>query len=321
MDYMDFKVTEVKAGEVIVADFLVTNAELKPTKNPNKSFIDLKLINSHSEIMAKKWDATEEILEAFKTAYAIRVKATVNEWQGDLQLIIDQYKIIEESDMDISNFLPKAPISFEEMDLEFIKTIDNIQNDIIKNVTLFIYSKKKSQLRTHGGAKVQHHNYVCGLMFHEYEMLMMAKSLVNNVPSYSNLNTDYLYAGIILHDLGKLDELKANQYGIIEDYTLVGELVGHLVIGSENIVEAAFNLGLDKNCVELVMLRHLMISHHGELEYGSNRNPMTREAELLYRLDNMNCHDTMINNVLNTMEDNTFSKRQWALDNRKIYKL
>lgn len=321
MDYMDFKITEIKNGDVVVADFLVVNADLKPTKNPNKQFIDLKLTNSHTEIMAKKWDANEEVLNIFKNAFAIRVKATVNEWQGDLQLIIDQFKVINETDIDISNFLPKAPLSFELMDEEFKITIENIQNPIIKNITNFIYNEKREKLKTHGGAKVQHHNFICGLMFHVYEMLMSAKSLVNNVPSFSDLNTDYLYAGIILHDIGKIDELKANKYGIIEDYTLAGELIGHLVMSSENIVEAAYKLNMDKNCVEIVMLRHMMISHHGELEYGSNRNPMTREAELLYRLDNMSCHDNMINNVLNTMDNNTFSKRQWSLDNRKIYKL
>ena len=321
MDYMDFKITEVKSGEVIIADFLIKNAEMKPTKKPDKFFIDLTLSNSHTEIQAKKWDATEDILNEFKNAYAVRVKATVNEWQGDLQLIIEQYKIINETDMDIENFLPKSPIKFEIMDEEFLNTIENIQNPVIKQVVSFIYNEKREALRTHGGAKVQHHNYICGLMHHEYDMLMTAKAMVNNIPTYSDLNTDYLYSGIILHDLGKLDELKANKYGIIEDYTLVGELVGHLVISSENIVEAACKLNLDKNCVELAMLRHMMISHHGELEYGSNRNPMTREADLLYRLDNMNCHDNMIGNVLNTLESGTFSKRQWALDNRKIYKL
>lgn len=320
MDYMDFKINEVKNGDVIVADFLIKTAEIKPTKKQDKFFIDLILFNSNTEIQAKKWDGSEEILKTFKDAYAIRVKATVNEWQGELQLIIEQYKVINESDISIDNFLPKSTISFDIMDQEFKNTIENISNPIIKDITNFIYKEKRDALKTHGGAKTQHHNYISGLMQHEYDMLMTAKAMVNNIQTYSDLNTDYLYAGIILHDLGKIDELKANKYGIIEDYTMVGELVGHLVIGSENIVEAACRLGLDKNSKELILLRHMMISHHGELEYGSNRNPMTREADLLYRLDNMNCHDTMIKNVIDTLNNNTFSNRQWALDNRKIFR-
>ena len=153
-------------------------------------------------------------------------------------------------------------------------------------------------------------------------MLISANASLDNDKTdlYKNINKDLLYTAILLHDIGKIEELKSNKYGIIEEYSMPGELLGHIVIGSNKIIQACNKLNIDIFDKDIVLLNHCIISHHGKLEYGSVRPPMIREAQILFELDYNSTYMDMFNNVLETLNDGEFSNRQFLMDNRKIYK-
>lgn len=313
------KLFELANEEVFKDYFIPTNVELKTASN-GKKFLSLSLINHDITIEAKKWDATEDDFNYISTAQVLKAEVKVNIYMEKPQLVILRYKPLKKEELDLSKVISVSKYELDDMLNEFEITISNCQNENLRNITLYLYNQYKEKLSYYGGAKTHHHNKVKGLAEHTYMMLKTAKSLVENVDIYSDVDTDLLYMGIIIHDLGKIDELQANEFGIINDYTFSGELLGHLVMGSENIIEACIKLNIDKFNKKVVMLRHMIISHHGIPEHGSNRYPMFKEAQLLHELDVMDCKITMFDNVTDQIENDTFSKRQWSLDNRKIYK-
>lgn len=313
------KLFELVNEEVFVDCFIPSGVELKKAKN-GKDFIELKLLQHDVVIDGKKWDATPEDLENIKNAAVLKAQVKVNIYMDKPQLVIVKYKPLTKEEADLSEVLSVSKFTQQEIFDEFKFTVSFCQNETLRKIVSYLFDKYEEKLAIYGGTKTHHHNKVRGLAEHTYIMLKTAKSLVENVDMYSDVNKDLLYMGIIIHDFAKMDELEANEYGIIEDYTMSGELLGHLVMGTENIVEACAKLNIDKFDKYVVMLRHMIISHHGIPEHGSNRYPMFKEAQLLYELDVMDCKVTMFDNVTDQMDNNSFSKRQWALDNRKIFK-
>jgi 3'-5' exoribonuclease len=155
---------------------------------------------------------------------------------------------------------------------------------------------------------------VGGLMYHTMSIVRMAEEICK---IYPNINKELLLSGAILHDVAKTWELETSQSGLVKGYTAEGELIGHLVKGAMYVAEAAKDLHIDSEVVTL--LEHMIISHHGEPEYGCAVRPMFLEAEILSTLDALDATIFEFNNALSKVEAGSFSDRQWALDNRKLY--
>ena len=161
-------------------------------------------------------------------------------------------------------------------------------------------------------ATKNHHDYVSGLLDHVVSMLRLGKAIAELYPS---LNKDLLYAGIILHDVGKVVEL-SGPVGTV--YTPAGNLLGHITIMVNEIAMAAKELGIEGE--EVVLLQHMVLSHHGKEEWGSPKRPMLKEAEILHYIDNIDAKMNMLNRALSKAEPGEFTERLFPLDNRQFYK-
>ncbi|NWN46098.1 HD domain-containing protein [Candidatus Phytoplasma pruni] len=211
-----------------------------------------------------------------------------------------------------SHFFHCSPVSFALVD-EIIQTyLDKIQNKILKEITTNLYLKNKTSFLIWPAALKTHHNYYGGLGYHTTNMLKSAESFVQ---IHSFLNVDLLYAGIILHDMAKIEEFDFSQ----KKYLKEGSLLGHLVLGSNNIHEEALKLGYqDKE--EVTLLKHLLISHHGLLEYGASKRPQTSEALLLWYLDDIDAKLTALGELLEKTTSGEFSEPLSAVGKRNFYK-
>ena len=135
---------------------------------------------------------------------------------------------------------------------------------------------------------------------------------------YSFLNTDLVYAGVILHDMAKIDEMDASELGIVSDYTIEGQLLGHIVMGAENIREAAAAVNADKEIS--MILQHMIVAHHYEPDYGSPKKPMLPEAQMLHYLDDMDATMYDMKKAIDSTDPGNMSDSVWSLDKRRIYK-
>ena len=313
-----FNLNEVKNTDVVVVDLMIKNIELKTIKN-NKLFIEGEGVNNNLTIGFKMWDATIELFDKIKNIEFLRIKGLINEYLGNKQLIIENYKEIPKEHVNINDYIPSTNLNIDETKQFFNEIINSINNENYKNI---INELLVDEFYVHGAATKNHHNKNGGLLEHTYQMLISAKSILDNDKTdlYKNINKDLLYTSILLHDIGKIEELKGNKYGIIEEYSIPGELLGHIIIGSNKIIQVCNKLNIDIFDKDIVLLNHCIISHHGKLEFGSARPPMIREAQILFELDYNSSYLDMFNNVLETLNNDEFSNRQFLMDNRKIFK-
>ncbi len=167
---------------------------------------------------------------------------------------------------------------------------------------------------TFPAAKTNHHAFAGGLSFHTLSILRLAKSVVEQ---YEGINAPLLYAGTILHDLGKTEELSGP---VSTSYTVAGNLIGHISLVDGEIVAACQTLKLDSEQEDVLLLRHVVLAHHGMLEYGSPVTPHVLEAEILHRLDEMDASIMMIQGALAHTKPGEFSEKVFGLDKRNFYK-
>jgi 3'-5' exoribonuclease len=174
--------------------------------------------------------------------------------------------------------------------------------------------EKEEQLMFYPAAKENHHAVVGGLLYHIISMLRAGEKLAE---IYSWINKDLLYAGIILHDLAKIDEMEAGEIGLITEYTVEGQLLGHIIQGIKDIDRVAREEGADGEVS--LLLQHMVLSHHYEPEFGSPKRPMIPEAELLHYLDMIDARMYDMRRVLDHVPPGGLSDRIWLLHNRRLY--
>ncbi|MDL2292491.1 metal-dependent phosphohydrolase [Acholeplasma sp. OttesenSCG-928-E16] len=209
-------------------------------------------------------------------------------------------------------FYRYAPLSLTDMEKKIEACIKGINNKVLKEITDLIYQKNKNKFFTHPGGTKFHHAYVGGLAYHTLCMLKLTKPIV---VAYPYLNADLLNAGIILHDMGKINEMT----GVDGEYTTEGQLIGHLVMGAIDIDEAAIILG-HQETEEALLLKHMMISHHGQYNFGSPKKPMVGEALMLWYIDSIDSKFTVLGDELMGIEEGEWTAPVAALDKLKFYK-
>lgn len=223
-----------------------------------------------------------------------------------LSLDSDTYNNIQ------SNFYDFAPLSISVMKNGIESYLNKIENKVLFDVTNYIYRKYQHVFYTHPAATKFHHAYVGGLAYHTYTMLRMIDPMIT---VYPYLNKDLLYSATLLHDISKIKEMT----GVDGEYTTEGLLLGHLVMGSIEIEKAALNLGYENN-EEVMLLKHLMIAHHGQLNFGSPKKPQTGEALLLWFIDTMDSKFTELGEELKKVQPGEFTQAIAVLDKMRFYK-
>ena len=308
------RISELKAGETINGIYILKDAEIRVASN-KKTYIDMILSDNTGEIPAKWWDAGEEQFATLTPNKLFYVNARVDQWREVLQLNIGKMRIAEEEyQKRISEFVRSAPRKPEEMLEEVYAYTAKIRSSEIRNIVMAILDRKEEKLKYWPAAKLLHHSIRSGLLYHMVRMLKSAEALSG---VYDGINTDLLFAGVIIHDLAKIGELDANQLGMAE-YTKEGRLLGHIIMGVEEIEKAGRETGASREAI--LLLKHMVVSHHYDADYGSPKKPMFLEAELLHHIDMIDARVYDYQNATRDIEPGSFSEPVWSLDKRNIYK-
>lgn len=311
------KIGEFNKGDRIENFFLVKNAECKITNNSTTNkYLDLMLIDSTGEINAKLWECNENIEASIKDNMLVKVRAVVNEYRGKLQLKVEKIRpSTVEDNINIDEFILVAPYKSEDMFETLLDYIEKIENKDIKRITENIISKLSYKLMHYPAAKSNHHAIKGGLLYHITTMLKAAEKLLG---IYNYLNKDLLYSGIILHDIAKIMEMESSELGIVSKYSTEGQLLGHIIQGISLIETAAMEVNADKEIV--MLLQHMILTHHYEPEYGSPKKPMIPEAEMLHHLDVLDARMYDMRKATKDLDPGEFSEKVYSLDGVSIYK-
>lgn len=303
------KISEFESGNTIEATLLVKSVNQGVT-NKGSAYLSLVFQDSSGLIDAKLWDASEALIQEMKPGNIYNVKASVINYKNVNQLKIESLKLDE--NYDIANLLRSSSFSKEELQIEIKSYIELIKHPHLHKIVVELLKEYHESYFEFPAAMSNHHNYVRGLSEHVVTMLRSAKALAS---IYTFLNTDLLYAGIILHDLGKLIELSGP---IATTYTLEGNLLGHIsiVVGKMEKIIDKFNL--DSEVV--LLLKHVVLAHHGKLEFGSPVLPQIPEAEIIHYIDNIDARMNAIRQAFELIEEGNFTPRLFALENRSFYK-
>ena len=311
-------IADLKTGEDITSFFLVKSVALKEGKN-RKTYLDLLLADSSGEINGKKWDiADEEVagLQRIGENSVLKIRALVTEWNGMKQLRIMRIRMTGAEDhIDMNDFIKAAPEDPQEMFDFLYSKAESFQDRELSSLCTTILQRRKEKLMYYPAAQKNHHAEMAGLLYHEKRMLMMAERVCQ---VYTNLDPDLLMAGVILHDIEKIDEIESNELGISPGYSFEGKMLGHLVLGVREIEKIAIELGISHE--KAVLVEHMMLTHHYEPEFGSPKKPLFPEAEMLHYLDMIDAKMFDMQDVLEKTEPGQFSERVWTLDNRTIYR-
>ena len=293
---------------------LVKESQMRATAN-GKKFLDVSLVDRTGAVPAKWWDYSGE---PPAVGTVVRVRGLGNEYNGHLQLRIDSLAPAKPEDgKSPSDFIPAAPETPESMLAEVRATAGALRDDSLRAIVgkLLDWACEGGRLLSAPAAKTMHHATLGGLLHHTVTMLRAAKALAE---VYRFLDKDLLFAGVIAHDLGKLDEMNTSSIGLVDGYTVDGRLVGHIVRGVVSVERAAAETGADRE--KALLLQHMVLSHHGDAEFGSPVPPKIPEAEVLSFVDRLDAKLYQMVAALKGVKPGEFSPPVWGLDHAEIYK-
>ncbi|HEX6593581.1 MAG TPA: 3'-5' exoribonuclease YhaM [Bacillota bacterium] len=295
------------------AGFVLIKEATRGIASNGKPFLTLILRDATGEIEAKLWDVTKEDEAIFVVERIIYISGAITQFRGRAQMRIASIRLAQPTDhVKVSDFVEKAPVPKEILAEKITEAIFEMENSAIQRIVRAFVKKYEEPLFIYPAAAKNHHEYVSGLAHHIVSMLALARELVK---LYPQLNKDLLYAGVILHDLGKIKELS----GVVTTtYTVEGKLLGHIPIMVEEIATMAKELNIDGE--EVLILQHLVLSHHGKSEWGSPKRPLVQEAELLHLIDMIDAKMNMLNRALQQVKPGEFTERLFAMENRSFYK-
>lgn len=278
-------------------------------------YLDMMLCDKKGEISAKLWDYSEITHGAYEAGDLIKVRATVTQFNGTDQLRVEKIRKVTLTDgVDIADFVPTAEYSGEMMLGSIMNVIASVEDEELKTLTYALLKEREKDILTWPAAFKLHHAIRGGLLYHTLSILKLAEGVVKLYPS---VDKDLLYCGIIVHDLCKIDEFDLNPAGLVSSYSVRGELIGHLVMGAMKIEQKALELGISAE--KAMLLEHMVISHHGEPDFGAAVRPMFLEAEILSQLDTLDATVYEITSAVGEVKEGEFTGRMWALDNRKLF--
>lgn len=263
-------------------------------------------------IDAKYWNVSEELLHRFEPGMLVVMSGDVLCHQKQLQFRVQQMKELDET-ANVADYVKEGPVSQQELRENIQLYIDDITNTVMKQLVCGILQDHEKDFFEYPAATRNHHDFFSGLATHVLGMLQLAEQLCHLYPL---LDKDLLYSGVILHDVGKTVELSG---AIVSEYTTQGKLLGHISIMQAEVLAKAKELGVEDS-EETMLLRHMILSHHGVYEYGSPVLPMVPEAEMLHMIDNIDARMNTLSKALEPVQDGGFTQRVFALENRSFYK-
>ena len=274
-------VSDLRPNQVIVSDFLVQTKEVR-SKKAGGNYLSLALADKTGEVEAKVWDNVELMEPTFARDDFVKVKGAVQLFQNRPQLTIHKLKRLEDREVDLADFFPRSARDPQEMWQELQGVVGTIGNEPLRALLGRILSDPEiaARFKLAPAAKSLHHAYLGGLLEHVLSLCRLARLVLQNYP---DLDPDLVIAGAILHDIGKVYELS---YSRSFGYTTEGQLLGHMIIELEILHKALAAMPQFPRPLQ-TLLEHIIISHHGQYEFGSPKLPMFREALLFHYLDDL----------------------------------
>ena len=280
-------------------------------------YLDMVLADSDGECVAKLWNYSRITHGEYDANDIIKVRGSVQVWKDTEQFKIDRIrKATEDDNVDMSGIIPTAPYDPQAMYDELYNTAAAFGDEDLRRIVQYLLRENREQLLIYPAGVKLHHATRSGLLHHTCAVLHLAERIAELYPS---LRKDLLFAGAILHDIGKLKELDADTLGIAGAYTNEGQLLGHINMGMAMIAAAAEITMISPKTA--MLLEHMILSHHGKPEFGSPRLPMFPEAEVLSICDLLDSKMYEMDAALDGVSPDGFSERLWALDNRQLFKI
>jgi 3'-5' exoribonuclease len=279
----DFYICECVQHEnkIITSSFVVVSKQIKPKKS-GEPYLALTLGDRSGHLEAKMWDNVEDVLNAFDQDDFLKIKGLVNKYKNRFQLTVHKLRKLGESEIEFADYLPKTTRNIDELWQTLTDFVASIQNPHLRSVIQVFMADPQiaAAYRNAPAAKTLHHAYIGGLLDHVVSLFRSCDLMCRNYPQ---INRDLLLSGAFLHDVGKIHELTYNRSF---SYTTRGQLLGHMVIELEMLhAKIALVPGFPDEVKTL--LEHLIISHHGQYDFGSPKLPMFPEALMLHYLDDL----------------------------------
>ncbi len=304
-------IKDFKENERITAEFLVINAT-KGSTNAGAPYFNLTFQDASGAIEARKWEISEGDEDTFVVGNIVSAEVDVIKYKNTFQLKVLKAKKVNEDEVVVTNFIPSAPVPQNILSKKLLGFLMEVEDRDIKKVIEEVLRRDYNKILTYPAASKNHHEYASGLLHHIVTMLECMSAISKIYPS---LNKDYLYAGTILHDLGKLIELSGP---VVFKYSTRGKLLGHISIMSSSLQEICRTLDVSEE--KCSILQHLVLSHHGQQEFGSPVPPLIKEAEVLSIIDNLDARINMMDKALSEVKEGEFTARIMALEGRSFYK-
>jgi len=274
-------IADLNSEQSITSFFLVCEKEIRSTRE-GKPYLRLELGDRSGTIEARMWDQFETAIKDINRDDFVKVQARVEIYRNKPQLSLQQLRLAKPEEIDLADFLPATKADVTKLYSQLLEVAGSISNPHLKKLVtaILIDPAIATKYKRAPAAKVMHHAYLGGLLEHVISLCGLAKLAAAHYPE---LDLDLLLTAAILHDVGKLDELC---YERAIGYTVEGQLLGHIVMELENVNKAMDAIeGFPANLKTVV--QHLLISHHGQYEFGSPKLPMIREALVFHYLDDL----------------------------------
>lgn len=307
--------TDIGNNGLVEGYAVIKQCEIKTAKNGN-SYLDLVLADKDGEIFAKLWDYNEYSHGKYENNMFVKVRGTISKYNGNDQFRIERIRPVVESDgVNVADYVKSADYSGEDMLSYLVSLVNAFKDEDLKKIVTYLLENNKEKILYFPAAFRLHHAIRCGLLMHTASIVKLCESICKVYPF---VNRELLISGAILHDIAKTVEFDVRETGIASGYTVEGNLLGHLVMGAMMVKEAGQKLGVDSE--KSMLLQHMILSHHGEPDFGAAVRPLFLEAELLSQLDLMDARVYEIMDAVSGIEKGEFTNRLWALEDRKFYK-
>ncbi len=293
---------------------IIKNVERK-TSSKGDTYLDLTLSDKSGEINAKLWRYNPSEHGEYGSGDTVKVRGTLSQYNGQDQLRIERIRPIIESDgIKTEDLVQCAAFTGEEMYNELIRIAEGFTDLNLKKIVLAIYEDNKESLLFWPAASKLHHAVRGGLLMHTLSIVRLCEGFC---AVYPFIDRELLISGAMLHDIGKIEEFTLNSAGAVEEYSLKGNLLGHLTMGARTVNEYAKRL--DINSETATLLEHMILSHHGQPEFGAAVKPMFIEADVLSYLDLMDARLYEMKEAELGAKKGEFTGKVWAIDNLKLY--
>ncbi|MFZ3217879.1 MAG: OB-fold nucleic acid binding domain-containing protein [Candidatus Acidiferrales bacterium] len=275
-------VSDLQDGQAVTSLFLVGEKGIRTSQRSGKSWLELALRDRTGSIAAKMWDNFETLAKTFEADDVVQIRGRVKLYNGQKEMTLEQIVPAAERDYDLADFLAHTKQDVEKLYAELSAAAAAVRNPWIKRLleSVILDPAIAPRLKRAPAAMNMHHAFVGGLLEHTVSLIGLGRAVAAHYPE---LDADLLLAGIVLHDIGKIEELS---YERGTDYTTAGRLLGHITIGTLLVREKIKAIaGFPEPLA--VLVEHLILSHHGSYEFGSPSLPQTREAIVLHFLDDV----------------------------------